>query len=202
MAASTSINHSGQSVTGGVTAPEPRSAQHVYQSRVRRRSHAAIERKKKETRLMSVAPPDIARSTLGLHSLEQYEPLIGAAAAERILKKADQVRTQHVVHVSSTFYGGGVTEILTPMTLLMNAVGIETGWRMIQGTPAYFACTKKLHNALQGESVELSEAEKAIYEKVVFENALRLDLEECDAVIVHDPQPLPLIKHFGEREIP
>src|SRR4051812_21476679 len=151
---------------------------------------------------MSVAPPDIARSTLGLHSLEQYEPLIGAAAAERILKKADQVRTQHVVHISSTFYGGGVTEILTPLTLLMNAVGIETGWRMIQGTPAFFSCTKKLHNTLQGENVEFSDAEKAIYEQVTFENSLRLHLEDCDAVIVHDPQPLLLIKQFAEREMP
>ena len=57
----------------------------------------------------------------------------------------------HLVHISSTFYGGGVTEILTPLTLMMNAMGIETGWRMIQRTPAFFACTKKLHNTLQGE---------------------------------------------------
>jgi trehalose synthase len=150
---------------------------------------------------MSVAT-DMDRSTLGLHSLEQYEPLIGAAATERIFRKAAGMRTQHVVHVSSTFYGGGVTEILTPMTLLMNAIGIETGWRMIQGTAAYFACTKKLHNTLQGENVELSDAEKAVYEQVVFENALRLHLEDCDAVIVHDPQPLPLITHVPERDIP
>jgi trehalose synthase len=48
-----------------------------------------------------------------LHSLEHYEPIIGAAAAERILGKADRVRTMKVAHISSTFYGGGVTEILT-----------------------------------------------------------------------------------------
>jgi Trehalose synthase, N-terminal domain len=103
-------------------------------------------------------------------------------------------------HVSSTFYGGGVTEILTPLTLMMNAMGIETGWRMIQGTPAFFNCTKKLHNTLQGEAVEISKNEKAIYERVVFENATRLHIEDADAVIVHDPQPLPLINHFEERD--
>jgi trehalose synthase len=147
-------------------------------------------------------PADLERSTLGLRDLKQYEPLIGAEATDRILRKVDRVRTQHVVHVSSTFYGGGVTEILTPLTLLMNAVGIETGWRMIQGTPAFFSCTKKLHNTLQGENVSFSEGEKKIYEQVVLENSLRLHLDECDAVIVHDPQPLPLVKHFPEREIP
>jgi len=151
---------------------------------------------------MSVAAPVIERSTLGLHTLEQYEPLIGSVVTERILRKAERVRTQHVMHVSSTFYGGGVSEILTPLTLMMNAVGIETGWHLIQGTPAFFTCTKKLHNTLQGQSVPLSRIEKSIYEQVICENALRFQFDDCDAVIVHDPQPLPLINHFRDHEMP
>jgi trehalose synthase len=151
---------------------------------------------------MSELAPVTERSTLGLHTLDQYEPLIGPQATARIARKADRVRTQHVVHVSSTFYGGGVSEILTPLTLMMNAIGIETGWRMIQGTPGFFSCTKKIHNALQGEKVSFSDAEKSVYEEVVAENALRLHLDECDAVIVHDPQPLPLIRHFADRDMP
>ena len=136
--------------------------------------------------------------TLGFHAVEQYEPLIGAAAVERIARKADALVATHVVHVSSTYYGGGVAELLTPLTLMMNALGIETGWRMLQGSPAFFACTKKLHNTLQGDEVEISCAEKMVYEQIVFENALRFHIEDCDAVIVHDPQPLPLIKHLGD----
>jgi trehalose synthase len=142
------------------------------------------------------------KATLGLHPLEQYEPLIGQAAASRIFEKADKVRDAHVIHVNSTFYGGGVAEILTPLTLMMNALGIDTGWRQIQGTPAFFSCTKKLHNTLQGERVELTAAEKAVYEQVVFENATRLHLAGCDAVVIHDPQPLPLVEHFADRKMP
>jgi Trehalose synthase, N-terminal domain len=82
--------------------------------------------------LMSEISAAIATSALGLNSLEDYEPLIGAAATQRILEKARRLRTLHAVYISSTFYGGGVTEILTPLTLMMNAMGIETGWRMIQ----------------------------------------------------------------------
>ncbi len=141
-------------------------------------------------------------ATLGLHSVEQYAPLIGARAAEQILQKVEQLRAMHVVHVSSTFYGGGVTEMLTPHTLKMNASGIQTGWRMMQGTPGFFSCTKKLHNALQGEDLPFSSEDKGIYEQVTFENALRLDVEDADAVIVHDPQPLPLISVVPEREAP
>src|SRR3954447_19973828 len=151
---------------------------------------------------MSLTTSQAEAGTLGLHALEEYEPLIGSAAVERIANKAEPLRTLHAIHISSTFYGGGVTEILTPLTLMMNALGIETGWRMIQGTPEFFSCTKKIHNALQGDSVSLSNAEKSVYEQVVAENALRPHLDECDAVIVHDPQPLPLIRHFADHDMP
>jgi trehalose synthase len=151
---------------------------------------------------MSMPISAVQRSTLGLHTLEQYEPLIGAATVERIAAKADLVRTMRVAHISSTFYGGGVTELLTPLTLMMNVTGIETDWHLIQGTPGFFGCTKKLHNTLQGESVAFSDPERTIYEQVVFENAMRLHLDDCDAIIVHDPQPLPLITHFPDREMP
>ena len=136
-------------------------------------------------------------STLGLHGLDDYEPLIGARAVERIRRKAADLLPLHVVHVSSTFYGGGVAEILTPLTLLMNTTGIETGWRMFQGTTDFFTATKRIHNSLQGSTVELSEEDKAVYEQVNVENATRLHLEDRDIVIVHDPQPLP-IKQFLE----
>src|SRR3954469_22221445 len=151
---------------------------------------------------MSNITAALETSTLGLHPLAQYEPLIGTAATERILKKAGALPVLHVVHISSTFYGGGVTEILTPLTLMMNTLGIKTGWRMIQGTPSFFAVTKKLHNMLQGQAVDFSDADKAVYEQVVFENATRMHIADCDAVIVHDPQPLPLIQHLRTRDAP
>jgi trehalose synthase len=140
-----------------------------------------------------------ATSILGLHRIEDYAPLIGSPAVERILKKARRLRSTRVGHVSSTFYGGGVAEILTPLTLLMNTMEVETSWCVLQGTPEFFSCTKKIHNALQGAQVELSDDEKAIYEQVIIENALRLHLEANDAIVVHDPQPLPLIHHFQRK---
>jgi trehalose synthase len=141
------------------------------------------------------ADAELEDSTLGLHTFDDYTPLIGPQAVARITRKAEALRDRHVIHVSSTFYGGGVSEILTPLTLLMNQLGIETGWRLIQGTPDFFRCTKKIHNALQGAVIEFTPEDKAVYEQVISENALRLHLDGCDTVIVHDPQPLPLILH-------
>jgi len=141
-------------------------------------------------------------STLGLHSIDDYAPLVGAQAVERIVGKAEGLRAFHAVHVSSTFYGGGVTELLTPLTLMMNTLGVANGWRMIQGSRPFFASTKKLHNMLQGADGQFTDVDKAIYEQVIFENATRLHFEDCDAVIVHDPQPLPLVRSLREREPP
>ena len=52
-----------------------------------------------------------------------------------------------------------------------------------------------MHNALQGGEINLTDLKLAIYEEVAFENAMRLHLDH-DIIIVHDPQPLPLICHF------
>lgn len=135
---------------------------------------------------------------LRLTAIEDYEPLIGHEAVRRIVEKAKKLHDVHVVNINSTYYGGGVAEILSSLTLLMNQIGIRTGWRVIQGRPDFFSITKKMHNALQGGEINLSDLKQDIYEEVVFENAARLHLDH-DVVIVHDPQPLPLIEHFRKK---
>ena len=133
-----------------------------------------------------------------LLSLDDYRPLVGDPVVDRIRDKARPLRGLHVTHVNSTYYGGGVAVLLSPLALLMNDVGIKTGWRVIQGSPDFFSVTKKFHNALQGGDVNLSPRKKQIYEDTVYENAVRNHLDH-DVVIIHDPQPLPLVEHFRKR---
>lgn len=131
-------------------------------------------------------------------TLDDYEPFIGAEALDRIHKKAEQSKGIHVVNVNSTYYGGGVAQLLGSTTLLFNSLGIKTGWRVIQGSPDFFSVTKKMHNALQGGEIRLTEQKKRIYEDVVYENVIRTHLAH-DLVIIHDPQPLPMIGHYRKR---
>lgn len=131
-------------------------------------------------------------------TVEDYEPFIGARTVDRILGKARKLRDLHVVNINSTYYGGGVAEMLSSLTLLMNSIGIKTGWRVIQGSPDFFSITKKIHNALQGGDINLTKRKKEIYEEVIFENAVRNHLDH-DLIIVHDPQPLPMINHYRKR---
>ena len=133
-----------------------------------------------------------------LTSVEDYETLIGAKAVERILRKASGLRDLHITNVNSTYYGGGVAEMLSSLTLLMNSAGIRVGWRAIQGRPDFFSVTKKMHNALQGATIDLTDMKKSIFEEVAFENAARMHLDH-DLVIVHDPQPLPLIGFYRKK---
>ncbi|HEU68224.1 MAG TPA: glycosyltransferase [Candidatus Acetothermia bacterium] len=133
-----------------------------------------------------------------LLALDDYRPLVGDAVVDRIRDKARPLRGLHVTHVNSTYYGGGVATLLSSLTLLMNDVGIKTGWRVIQGSPDFFSVTKKFHNALQGGDVNLSPRKKQIYEDTVYENGVRNHLDH-DVVIIHDPQPLPLVEHYRKR---
>jgi trehalose synthase len=130
--------------------------------------------------------------------IEDYEQYIGAEAVERIVTKAKPLRDRHIAHLNSTYYGGGVAELLGSMVLLFNGLGIKTGWRIIQGNPDFFSITKKMHNGLQGGEINLTERKKQIYEDIVCENAIRNHLDH-DMVIIHDPQPLPLIHHYRKH---
>jgi len=127
--------------------------------------------------------------------LKDYEQFVGTETVERIRRKAKQLQDLHVVNVNSTYYGGGVSQLLSSLTLLMNNLGMKTGWRVVHGPPDFFSITKKIHNALQGGKINLSDRKMQIYEQVIYENAIRNHLDH-DVVIVHDPQPLPMINHY------
>lgn len=130
-----------------------------------------------------------------LTQIEDYKPLVGAAVIKRLKEKARPLQNLHVVNINSTYYGGGVAQLLSSETLLMNSLGIKTGWRVIQGSPDFFTITKKMHNAIQGAEINLTDRKMQIYEDVIYENAARNHLDH-DMVIVHDPQPLPMINHY------
>src|SRR4030042_7048527 len=130
---------------------------------------------------------------------EDYEPFVGPKTIERIMKKAKSLKHLHVANVNSTYYGGGVAELLTSLTLLLNSVGIKTGWRVIQGAHDFFSITKKMHNALQGGEINLSKRKMRIYEEVIYENSIRNHLDSHNMVIIHDPQPLPIINHYKKN---
>ena len=134
-----------------------------------------------------------------MKSLDDYLPLVGEKIIGEIYQKAHRLINKHIVHINSTAYGGGVAEILNNLIVLQNDIGIDSGWRVLSGTNDFFTVTKKFHNALQGNSINLSQNKKNLYLETNqrFSRFTHLD---HDCVIVHDPQPLALIKFMKKTQ--
>ncbi len=111
-----------------------------------------------------------------------------------LLRKLGEIfHNRSFLHISSTREGGGVAEILHRVVPFLRQIGLNARWEIIAGNPEFFNITKKIHNALQGREERISEEMWEYHEEVNRENARKLDLE-ADAVLVHDPQPVPLIR--------
>jgi trehalose synthase len=132
--------------------------------------------------------------------LEDYRGIVSDEVIADLHRRALDLQGKRVVHVNSTAQGGGVAEILQALVPLMNDVGLEAGWRVLVGSDDFFGVTKKFHNGLQGEAVRLSDDEKRIYTRTNEDFAQYTHISRHDAIIVHDPQPLPLISFYEKRQ--
>ena len=135
-----------------------------------------------------------------LRSVGDYIDIVGAETISKIYKKANKLYGKRIANVNATFLGGGVAEILGRMVPLMNEVGLDAEWRTIHGSPEFFDITKSFHNALQSGTITLTEHIKNIYLDINQEYANFSHLNNYDCLIVHDPQPLPLIKFYRKQQ--
>ena len=125
--------------------------------------------------------------------LSDYAAFIGFQAIDELKILADRLKGKRVLHVNSTAVGGGVAEILNRMVPLMNELGIETRWEVVKGGDAFYAVTKKIHNALHGDSPAFHEADFSAFLEVQAQNLNEMPLDE-DIVFIHDPQPVGLVE--------
>ncbi len=132
--------------------------------------------------------------------LNSYETLLGKEPVEIIKKKAKEFENKSILHVNATKFGGGVAEILQNMIVLMEELDLDVKWKAFSAPDSFFQISKKMHNALQGdykikfsteEVNQFLEQAKDIYDQVH---------PEEDFVIIHDPQPCPIIKHAEKRK--
>ena len=133
-----------------------------------------------------------------MRTVDDYRAIVGDDVISAIYRKAKGYG-KSVLHINSTFYGGGVAEILDFLVPMMNNAGIDADWRMLRGTPDLFTITKKFHNALQGDSINLSDTKRQLYVEVNEAFSTYCHIAH-DCVIIHDPQPLPLIKFYKKRQ--
>ncbi|MBN2455516.1 MAG: glycosyltransferase [Sedimentisphaerales bacterium] len=131
--------------------------------------------------------------------LEDFRHIVPDKTLAEIYARARGLYGKHIIHLNATYQGGGVAEILYSLVLLMNDVGIDAGWRILHGSQEFFEVTKSFHNALQGSKLTLTERKKSVYMRVN-ENFSKFTHLEHDCVIIHDPQPLSLIRSYRKRQ--
>ena len=130
------------------------------------------------------------------NNLSNYGHIVGKQVIDKIHAEAEKLSGKHITCVNSTYQGGGVAEILNSIVPMFDQVGVDFGWRILHGTPDFFTITKKFHNALQGDPINLSRRKKDIYYETNERFSMFTHLEQHDLVIIHDPQPLPLISFY------
>jgi trehalose synthase len=133
-------------------------------------------------------------------SLRDYAAIVGRERIAVLERLAGRLRGLRLVMVNSTRSGGGVAEMLARQVPLLNELGSETRWELIEGPAEFFEATKTLHNGLQGARVALTPAQREAYLETNRRNAERLNLE-ADVVVIHDPQPAAMVR-FAAKSCP
>ena len=125
--------------------------------------------------------------------IERYSGISPQGDLLLIRKLSERLKGRTFLHINSTKEGGGVAEILQRMIPILLDLGIDARWEVINGDDRFFETTKKIHNALQGNHETITKAMWAHHHEVNRINASHLNLE-ADAVLIHDPQPAPLVE--------
>jgi trehalose synthase len=133
--------------------------------------------------------------------LQDYESVVGRSSLEELKMLAEKFSGKIVQIVNSTFIGGGVAEILEHMVPLLNQLGVDARWDVINGDGEFFDVTKKFHNALHGRPEKISAKDFDLFSEVTKRNLEQMKFYG-DIMFIHDPQPVGLIakkKEIGKK---
>lgn len=131
--------------------------------------------------------------------IDEYISIVGQAIIDDLRLLAERLKGKVIQHINSTSVGGGVAEILSRMTPLLNELGVDTRWDLIKGGEQFFNVTKKFHNALHGRPEELSQRDFDSFLETSQKNIEEVNTYG-DIVFIHDPQPLALIKKKSDNK--
>jgi len=128
-----------------------------------------------------------------MSKLERYEEIVGKSTIDELKMLAGHLKGKVIQHINSTAMGGGVAEILSKITPLMQELDVSAQWDVIKGTADFFDVTKSMHNALHGKKALITDKMWKIFNDISYQNVREMNLYG-DIMFIHDPQPIALIK--------
>lgn len=161
---------------------------------------------------MAEMPPVVAVHDVDIAPLplEAFRALIGR---ERFTRLEDAARASQALladrvvwNVNSTASGGGVAEMLRVLVGYIRGAGVDIRWLVLEGDPAFFALTKRVHNRIHGvpgDGGALGAAESDHYTAVTRANAADLlrRVRPGDVVLLHDPQTAGMAPALSEAGV-
>lgn len=148
---------------------------------------------------MVALPREIPVAPLPPSRLKQVLTAEQAEELDLTIARAREALGGRVVwNVNSTARGGGVAEMLQSLIAYTRGAGVDARWVAIEGTPAFFAVTKRIHNQLHGspgDGAGLHQVDRETYEQATEANRRRLAkiIRPVDVVLLHDPQTAGLV---------
>jgi len=125
--------------------------------------------------------------------IDEYRKIVGDEIIDELYLLAKKLKGISIQNINSTPFGGGVAEILSRIVPLMQELGVNIWWDVMEAEKDFFSITKKIHNRLHGVDIPLSKEELDYFLEVNYQNALKIK-KWADIVFIHDPQPIALIK--------
>lgn len=124
--------------------------------------------------------------------INEYRDIVGNQVIDELCVLAEKLSGKSITNVNSTFYGGGVAEILNRMIPLMKDIGVDVKWDIISGDERFFDITKMFHNGLHGVDVKIDNSDYDYFLEVNRRNIEKFS-KWSDIMFIHDPQPIALI---------
>ena len=125
--------------------------------------------------------------------LSDYESIVGKGIIDDLRLLGEKAKGRVVQNINSTAVGGGVAEILTRIVPLLGELGVDAKWDVIKGGESFFEVTKKFHNSLHGRKEKITSEMFKVFMENSQTNLDQMDIYG-DVVVIHDPQPIVLIK--------
>jgi trehalose synthase len=130
--------------------------------------------------------------------LDDYTTVLGEPEVAELRALAAPLQGRTVQMVNSTAVGGGVAEILTRLVPILQELGLAIRWDVITGGYDFFEVTKAFHNALHGGPYDMPPESFQVFLAYNEQNQARLQMEG-ELTVIHDPQPIALIKARHDR---
>lgn len=121
---------------------------------------------------------------------------------ERLVSIARKLKGKKIIQINATPVGGGVAELLRSLIPYLRSLGIDASWYYLDPRfdRQFFKITNKLHNALQGANLKVTEEEWAIYQDVNRRAAKDIKKIGYDLLVVNDHQPAAVAHFLNETK--